>query len=161
MRCAWLLSVALVVLAAFPAMGQNASVTSPANSEASSADLHAIQQIEADWLKGEETTDVAVFDRVLADDYVNLTPRGMGPGKAEIMQHLQPHAGQAQPYTVASADMHIYILGDTAVAAYVKAYAAKENGKVQHEDNTRIFRKDHGLWKLKISRESACDIDYD
>jgi ketosteroid isomerase-like protein len=161
MRCVSLWSVTLAILTASSAVAQNAPVTSPSNSDASSADLHAIQQIEADWLKGEETTDVAVFDRVLADDYVDLTPRGMGPGKAEITRHMQPHAGQAQPYTVATADLHIYILGDTAVAAYVETYTAKENGKVQHEDNTHIFRKDHGVWKLKISRESACDIDYD
>jgi hypothetical protein len=42
-------------------------------------------------------------------------------------------------------DMHIYILDNTAVAAYAKTYTAKENGNVAHEDTTRIFTKNHGV----------------
>lgn len=103
---------------------------------------------------GENTTDIAVLERVLADNYVNLTPRGLGPTKAEIMSHLQPLAGQTPPYAVETKDMHIYVLGDAAVAAYTKMYKAKENGNVVREDTTHIFKKEHGTWKLKISRAS-------
>jgi len=118
------------------------------------SDSQLIQQIEDDWLKGENTTDIAVLERVLADDYVNLNPRGLGPGRAEIISHLQPRAGQAPPYSLETRDMHIYVLGDTAVAAYVKTYTTKENGNVVREDATHIFIKDHGTWKLRISRAS-------
>ena len=56
--------------------------------------------------------------------------------------------------------MHIYILDDNvAVAAYVKTYTAKENGNVMREDNTHIFKKYRGAWKLKISRESEHDAN--
>jgi hypothetical protein len=108
--------------------------------------------MEDDWLKGENTTDIAVFERILADDYVNLTPSGLGPTKAEIVSHLKPRAGQAPPYSVETKDMHIYVLGDAAVAAYTKRYTAKENGSVLREDTTHIFKKDRGAWKLKVSR---------
>jgi hypothetical protein len=111
-----------------------------------------IQHIEDDILKGEKTTDIAVLERVLADDYVNLTPRGVGPTKAEIISHLQPRAGQAPPYSLETNDMHIYVLGDAAVAAFTRTYTAKENGNILHEDTTHIFKKEHGAWKLKISR---------
>jgi SnoaL-like domain len=67
---------------------------------------------------------------------------------------MRPHAGQAPPYSVENSDMHIYILGDTAVTAYVRTYKAKENGNVSREDTTHIFVKDHGAWKLKVSRAS-------
>jgi hypothetical protein len=50
--------------------------------------------------------------------------------------------------------MHICVLGDTAVAAYDKAYIAKENGNLVHEDTTHIFTKVQGTWKLRISRAS-------
>jgi len=130
------------------------SVLAQSNASVPQDNVKAIQQIEDDWLRGERTTDISAFERVLADDYVNLTPRGIGPGKAKIIEQVQAHAGQAPPYSVEIADMHIYILDDVAVAAFVKTYTAKENGNVMREDNTHIFKKDHGTWKLKISSES-------
>ena len=139
---------------AAPAVPQNPSTTPPNAAMAHPTDSEAIQQIEDDWLKGENTTDIAVLDRVLADDYVNLTPGGIGPTKAEILSHLQPRAGQTPPYAVETKDMHIYVLGDAAVAAFTRTYAAKENGNVLHEDTTHIFKKEHEIWKLKISRAS-------
>ena len=144
--------IALLCLTSF-AIGLNQAKPSLQPS-AAEADQRTIQQIEDDLLRGEDTTDMTVLERVLADDYVNLTPSGPGPGKAEILKHLQPRAGQAPPYSLATTDMHIYILGDTAVAACVKAYVAKENGNVLREDTTHIFTKDHGTWKLRISRAS-------
>jgi ketosteroid isomerase-like protein len=145
----------LIVLCwcAAPAFTQNSSDSTP-KMVAIQGDSQVIQQIEDDWLKGENTTDISVLERVLADDYVNLTPRGLGPGKAEIISHLQPRAGQTPPYSLEVKDMHIYVLGDTAVAAYVKTYTTKENGNVVREDTTHILVKDHGTWKLRISRAS-------
>jgi len=145
----------LIVLCwwAAPALTQNPPNSAPKAATVQS-DSELIQQIEDDWMKGENTTDIAVLERVLADDYVNLTPRGLGPGKAEIISHLQPRAGQAPPYSLDLKDMHIYVLGDAAIAAYVKTYTAKENGNVVREDTTHIFTKDHGIWKLRISRAS-------
>lgn len=152
----------LIVLGicAASALGQNTpnNLSKNATVSVQEADSAALQQVETDWLNGERTTDVSVLERVLADDYVNLTPRGLGPGKAELIQHLQPRAGQAPPYSVEAHDMHIYVLGDSAVVAYVKTYTAKETGNVAHEDTTHIFIKDKGsgAWRLKVSRASAC-----
>jgi len=116
------------------------------------SDTQAIEQIEADFLSAEKETDPAIIDRVLADDYVNLTPHGIGPGKAELLKNFRTHVGQAPPYSVENRDMHIYILGDTGVAACVKVYTAKENGNIAHEDTTHIFTRTNGVWKLRISR---------
>jgi ketosteroid isomerase-like protein len=119
-------------------------------------DTNAIQTIEADLLKSEATTNIAVMERTLADDYVNLVPRGPGRGKKEILEGMKPHAGQAPPYSVEVHDLHVYLLGDTAVAVFVKTYTAKENGNMANEDATHVFARDHGSWKLKISRASGC-----
>ena len=129
------------------------------HSSAKQDEVKTIRQVEDDWLRAERTTDISSFDQVLADDYVNLTPRGLGPGKADILEHVRARKGQAPPYSIEIADMHIYILGDVAVAVYVKTYIAKENGNVMREDNTHIFEREHGTWKLKISRESDHNVD--
>lgn len=113
-------------------------------------DQKAIQHIEDELLNAERTTNPSVFEKVLADDYVNLTPRGIGPGKADVRRD----AGKTPPYTTDAENTHIYILGDTAVAAFTKVYTAKENGNVDREDTTHIFRKEAGAWRLKVSRET-------
>ena len=123
------------------------------------ADRHVIQQIEDDLLKAENTSDFHVLERVLADDWLNLTPGGLGPNKAKVLEGMRPHAGQAPAYSVETQDMQIHILGDIAVAAYVKTYRAKENDNISREDTTHIFSKDHGVWKLKISRATIRNDD--
>lgn len=137
------------------ALGQGAATSTTASS-ADQTDAAAIQQIEDDWLKTERTTDVAALDRILADDFAGVGTNGPAPGKTQLLKNLQPHAGQAPPYTVETSDMHIIVRGDTAVAAYTKTYTAKENGNVGHEDMTDVFTRDHGMWKLRISRNSSC-----
>lgn len=139
-----------------PALSQTASADAQKATSAAQPDIDVIQRIEADLLKAEGATDVAVFEKTLADDYVNLGPRGLGPGKSKIIEGMRPHAGQAPPYSVEMHDLHVYVLGDTAVAASVRTYTAKENGNTANEDSTHIFVRDHGTWKLKISRASNC-----
>jgi hypothetical protein len=131
------------------------AITSFSQSQIKSTESEAIQKMEDDFLKAEKTTNISALDQILADDYVNLTPRGLGPTKAEILSHLQPHAGQPPPYSLETHDMRVYILGDAAVAAYTKTYTAKDGGNVAREDTTHIFRKEHGTWKLKISRATV------
>jgi ketosteroid isomerase-like protein len=139
-----------------PAFGQSAPASSapPIPASAASPDYRAIQQLEDDWLKAERNTDPAILDRVLSDDFVNLGPTGQAANKAQLLKNWQPHAGQPPAYAVETSDMHIYVLGDSAVAAYSKTYTAKENGNVIHEDTTHVFTKDHGAWKLRLSRSS-------
>lgn len=118
--------------------------------------MTAIQQIEDEWLETERTTDLAALDRILADDFAGVGPNGPAPGKAQLLKDLQAHAGQAPPYTVEHSDMQIIVRGDTALAAYTKTYTAKENGSVDHEDMPDVFTRDHGKWKLRISRNTPC-----
>jgi ketosteroid isomerase-like protein len=148
--------LALLCASTAPALAQNAKNAAPAVPTiiAPRGDPEAIQEIEDDWLRAERTTDPAALEKILSDDFVNLAPNGLAPGKTQLLKTWQAHAGQAPPYTVETSDMRIYILGDTAVAAYAKTYTTKDGGNVAHEDTTHIFVKDHGIWKLRISRSS-------
>lgn len=145
----------LIALCFFPPslLAQNSITAAPKPSPAKT-DSELIQQLEDDWLKAERTTDPTAIDRILSEDFVNLAPNGLAPGKAKLRETWKAHAGQAPPYTVESSDMRIYVLGDTAVAAYSKTYTAKENGNVVHEDTTHVFTRENGAWKLRISRSS-------
>ena len=85
---------------------------------------------------------------------MNLGPSGLAPGKSQLLKNFQAHAGEAPAYVVETSDMRVYLLGDTAVAAYVKTYTGKESGATAREDMTHIFVRDHGVWKLRMSRSS-------
>lgn len=146
--------VAVCLLAAL-ALSQCAPTSATASSS-DQTDITAIQQIEDEWLETERTTDLAALDRILANDFAGVGPNGPAPGKAQLLKNLQAHAGQAPPYTVERSDMQIIVRGDTALAAYAKTYTAKENGNVDHEDMTDVFTRDHGKWKLRISRNTPC-----
>jgi|HubBroStandDraft_2_1064218.scaffolds.fasta_scaffold34565_5 ketosteroid isomerase-like protein len=149
------IAVWLSIAAAFGQGQANPVSQSPDTASSRDADNQLIRQIETDWLKAERTTDPSVVDRVLADDWVNLTPTGFGPGKAAVLKNFREHTGEAPPYSVQQHDLHIFILNKTsAVAAYVKIYVADENKNVAREDTTHVFTKDRGTWKLRISRAS-------
>jgi hypothetical protein len=139
-----------------PAHSQSASANVQQSTNAAQSDIDAIQHIEAELIESEGNTDIAEFERTLADDYVNMGPRGLGPGKNQILDGMRPHAGQAAPYSVEMHNLRVYVLGETAVAASVRTYTAKENRNTADEDLTHIFVREHGTWKLKISRASSC-----
>jgi len=92
----------------------------------------------------------------MADDFAGVGTNGPAPGKGELLKNLQVHAGQAPPYTVENSDMHVIVRGDRGVASYTKTYTAKEKGNVDHEDMTDVFTRDHGKWKLRVSRYTSC-----
>ena len=125
----------------------------PANDPKNNSEL--IQQLEGSWLRAERTTDPALLDKVMADDFVGIGTNGQTPGKAQLLKNWRSQAGQAPPYTVETSDMRIYVLGNAAVATYTKTYTAKQNGNIAHEDVTDVFTEQDGSWKLRLSRSTT------
>jgi hypothetical protein len=143
--------------ATFLIMATAAFSQSPAaavSSSESQSDEQQIRQIEAEMLKGEMNSDPAIFEKILADDCVNW-PAGPGLTKARLVEGIRKAQGQAPPYTASDEDMRVYMLGDTAIAMYVKEYAVRANpNQVDSQDLTDVFVRSAGTWKLKISRAS-------
>ncbi len=149
-----LLLAGLVAVGTFAAAGQRPKTAGGAAVAAAAGEEKTIQKLEADLLKAEMTSDPAVIDRILADDWVNLTPAGEGTNKAGVLEHYRGRAGQAPAYVAETEAMKVVLLGDTAIAAYVKAYKTTETNNVVQQDATDVFQKQQGGWKLKFSRTS-------
>lgn len=115
-------------------------------------DEQQIRQLEAELLKGEMNSDPAAFEDILANDCLML-PAGPDLTKAKLMDGVRRSQGQPPPYTAIEEGMQVYVLGDTAIAVYVKKYAVRANpDQVDRQDLTDVFVKSAGSWKLKISK---------
>lgn len=140
----------IMVTAAF----SQKSAVSASTSEVSQKDEQQIRQLEAEMLKGEMNSDPVVFEKILADD-CHILPAGPDFTKAKLVEGVRKSQGQALPYTAREEDMHVYMLGDTSIAMYVKEYAVRANpNQVDRQDLTDVFVRSGGTWKLKISRSS-------
>jgi uncharacterized protein (TIGR02246 family) len=139
-----------------PAQQQTLPAATP--TPTADADEQAIRQLEADLLKGEMSGDAEVVANIFADDWVNIIPSGaFGPTKARLLEGAKEHPNQAPPYTATQQDMRVYIFGDTAIAIYVKEYAAKRGKNTAHQDVTDVFTRSNSndTWKLRLTRTSA------
>jgi len=145
----------LVLLAAtFLIMATAAFSQTPATGAASQKDEQQIRQLEAEMLKGEMNSDPVVFEKILADDCLML-PAGRDFTKAKLVEGVSKSQGQAPPYLATEEDVYVYILGDTAIAMYVKEYAVRANpNQIDRQYLTDAFVRTVGTWKLKISRSS-------
>jgi len=129
-----------------------ATAVSASSSEVSQKQEQQIRQLEAELLKGEMNSDPVVFERILADDCLNL-PAGPDFTKAKLVEGVRKAQGQPPAYTAQVANMHVYILGDIAVAIYEKEYAPRANrGQLDQQVATDVFVRNAGTWKLKVSR---------
>jgi hypothetical protein len=147
----FVLQSAAFVIVATAAFSQQSAV-SPSISQVSQKDEQQIRQLEAEMLKGEMNSDPVVFEKILADDCLNL-PAGSDLTKAKLVEGIRKSQGQAPPYIAREEDMHVYMLGDTAIAIYVKEYSVRSNSnQVDRQDLTDVFVRSAGTWKLKVSR---------
>ena len=145
------LQTATILIMATAAFSQKSAVSATA-SEVSQKDEQQIRQLEAELLKGEMNSDPVVFEKILADDCLNL-PAGPDLTKAKLVEGVRKSQGQAPPYLAREEDMHVYTLGETAIAIYVKEYAVRANpNQVDRQNLTDVFVRSDGTWKLKISR---------
>ncbi|HXW89631.1 MAG TPA: nuclear transport factor 2 family protein [Terriglobales bacterium] len=104
-------------------------------------------------LKGEMNRDPAVVERIYADDCAN--PGRPAWTKAWLVAAVREYQEQAPPYIASQKDMHVYMHGDSAIAMYVKKYVARDKpDQVDRKDQTDVFVRSAGAWKLKVSRSS-------
>jgi hypothetical protein len=150
--CFTVVSFLMVASLAF----SQSDIVPPSSNDVSRNDEPQIRQLESEILKGEMHSDPAIFEKILAEDYVVLN-NGMRPGptKAKLVEAVRNAQGRAPSNIAREEDMQVYILGGTAIVMYGKVYAVRENpSQVDPEDVSDVFVRSAGAWKLKISRAS-------
>lgn len=111
-----------------------------------------LQALEQEWLNAEKNHDAAAFEKIVADDWVAITPDGKRQTKADRAAEIK----SAHITSATLGDMNVRVFGDTAVVTGTDDEVTVENGKKSSEHYvwTDVFVKRNGKW-LAVASQTA------
>jgi ketosteroid isomerase-like protein len=95
-----------------------------------STDVEFISFLEEAWVNAILTKDVKVLDRVLADDFIGVSPNGAPYSKKEAIADIR--SGFYAVESMELQDLKVHITGDVAIVTYYQ----NEKSKFGNEDST-------------------------
>ena len=113
-----------------------------------------IESLEMEWRRAQLTDNIAVIDRLLADDYLGISALGTLETKADVM--ATGRAGTRKLTQLDLSDVKIRIYGDTAVVTSKVDLRGKSAGRdiSGRYRYTRVYTNHGGQWKI-VSFESS------
>jgi ketosteroid isomerase-like protein len=111
-----------------------------------------LQATEQAWLNAEKNNDVTTFEKLVADDWVAISPDGKTQSKAERSAEIKN--GHVDSATLG--DMKVRVFGDTAVVTGTDEETTTVDGKKStgHYVWTDVFVKRNGKW-LAVASQTA------
>jgi ketosteroid isomerase-like protein len=113
-----------------------------------------LKKLEMQWANAGVKKDLAVIDRLLADDFTTTDPEGEVFTRAEEIAVLK--SGEDVVFSAALSDIKVHVYGDAAVVTYV--YKAQETLKGQDVGGTSRWTdtwvKRGGSWQCVASHGS-------
>ena len=138
-----------LILASFAVMPLEAQQAKDDSDTPISQKLQAMEQA---WLNAEKNHDAAAFERLVADDWVAITPDGKTQTKAERATEIK--TGHVSSATLGN--MKVRVFGDTAVVTGTDDESTTVDGKAStdHYVWTDVFVKRNGKW-LAVASQTA------
>lgn len=124
------------------------------------ADEQSVTDAESSLLKAENENNKDLLASLLASDFRALTPDGRTFDKSQVLQETAQRAATHFPYRVEQSGMHLFVFGDTAVAAYTKQYVGTEGevaGKIRKQGFVDVFTKNVSGWKLRFTKAEPAE----
>jgi ketosteroid isomerase-like protein len=121
-------------------------------SDTDAAVSEKLQAIEEDWLNAEKYHDAAAFEKIVADDWIAITPEGKSQTKAQRAVEIKT----ARTTSATLGDMKVRVFGDTAVVTGTDDEMTAEGSKESsdHYVWTDVFLKRNGKW-LAVASQTA------
>jgi ketosteroid isomerase-like protein len=138
--------LSLLLSAAVPALAKQSKADSDADIS------QTLQAMERTWLNAEKNHDAATFDKLVADDWIAITPDGKRQTKAERAAEII--ASDIDSATLG--EMKVRVFGDTAVVTGTDDEITMKDGKksTDHYVWTDVFVKRNGKW-LAVASQTA------
>jgi len=142
--CLFLLSLILSAAVAVEAKQPKA--------DSGAAISQTLQAMEQAWLDAERNHDAAAFEKIVADDWIAITPDGKSQTKAERASEIK--TGHVDSATLG--DMKVRVFGDTAVVTGTDDEVTTKDGQKStgHYVWTDVFVKRNGKW-LAVASQTA------
>ncbi len=111
-----------------------------------------LQATERAWLNAEKNHDAAAFEKIVANDWIAISPDGKSQTKAERAAEIKA----AHTTSATMGDMKVRVFGDTAVVTGTDDEITLEDGKKSsdHYVWTDVFVKRNGWW-LAVASQTA------
>ena len=107
-----------------------------------------VERVERELVAAISRTDLATYDRIVADDYVAYTVTGDESAKPEIMASYR--AGTRQYQALAISDVKVRVFGEVAILSARTSGTRIEEGKTPVPNIVRYFRvyaRRSGVWR--------------
>lgn len=117
-------------------------------------EIQEVLQLEAAWVQALRTLDLEAMNRILADDYIQITTGGDVIGKREFLRSFE---GERRQWDHAeSTDHQVRIYGDTAVMiAQWRASGVNHGERFDYQARfLAVYVKRDGRWQLAADQST-------
>ncbi len=120
-----------------------------------SADAHALTELEMQWVSALMKSDTATLDGIFVDGYVDTDEHSQRSDKQGVLSVLK--SSELKMESIKLSDMKVYVYGDAAVVIGISAQVGNFKGqtvapKIMFTDT---FVKRKGKWGAVASHRSA------
>jgi ketosteroid isomerase-like protein len=129
---------------------------------AQSKDAEEIKSAEMDLAAAEHRSESAPFKKLMADDWITITPEGRVLHREDMVRNIAEHEGQRTPYIVKLVGLRVDVFGDMAVASCTREYhgiSGEAEGSVRRESVVDVYTKTGGGWKMRYAKAVPLGAD--
>jgi ketosteroid isomerase-like protein len=119
---------------------------------ASRADLDQLRDLNRDYIRSVQTSDVQRFDEILADDFVCTNPDGTLVDRAGFLRQT------ARPVSIANLEAHdvdVRLLGDVAII-HARTTYTHPDGRAGSGRYTDVWARRRGRWLAVSAHVTRC-----
>ena len=106
------------------------------------SELETLQELNRDYIRSVQESDVRWFDANLAEDFLNSNPDGTLVDRAAFLKQIAPPCAVQN---LRAEDVRIRVLGDVAIIHARTTYRTKE-GREGSGRYTDVWAKRNGRW---------------
>jgi len=120
-------------------------------------DATIVSQLNRDWIASYSTRDTATMARILADDFIMISPKGTKLSRTDIIGNV----GSKDIRTTGAIDSaSVRMFGNTALIVAYTHFSIQSNGQTAIGSNcySDLYVKRNGVWKAVAAHVTVLTI---
>jgi len=128
------------------------AASTPARDRSGPGDLAVLEQLNRDYVRSVEISDVHWFEEHLAEDFVNVNADGSLVDRAGFLAQV------ARPLTISNLEareVRVRIMGDFAII-HARSFYTKPDGQAGSRRYTDVWSRPEGRWLCVSAQLTSC-----